>query len=79
MSAVDAVVVAAGGSTRMAGVDKVWAPVAGRPLLAWTLGALAAAPLIRRIVVVVAASGIDEVRHAPCPAGPGARILSPRA
>ncbi len=64
MSAVDAVVVAAGGSTRMAGVDKTWAPVAGRPLLAWTLDALAAAPPVRRIVVVVAASGVPAVRDA---------------
>ena len=35
---VDAVVVAAGASRRMGGIDKLTAIVAGRPLLAWSLG-----------------------------------------
>jgi len=35
----DAIVVAAGTSARMGGVDKLTAPIAGRPLLAWTLDA----------------------------------------
>ena len=38
----------------MGGVDKLLAAVGGRPLLAWTLAALAAAPVVGRIVVVVA-------------------------
>jgi len=38
----DVVVVAAGASRRMDGVDKLLALVAGRPLLAWTLEALIA-------------------------------------
>lgn len=37
----------------MAGVDKLDWPVAGRPLLAWTLQALAAVPTIESIVLVV--------------------------
>ena len=37
----DAIVVAAGTSARMGGVDKLAAPIGGRPLLAWTLDALA--------------------------------------
>src|ERR1019366_172522 len=49
--ALDAVVVAAGGSRRMAGSDKLMAQIGGRPLLAWTLERLAAAPEIDRIVV----------------------------
>lgn len=48
----DAIVVGAGRSTRMGGTDKLAAEVAGRPLLAWTLDALAAAPEIERMVVV---------------------------
>jgi 2-C-methyl-D-erythritol 4-phosphate cytidylyltransferase / 2-C-methyl-D-erythritol 2,4-cyclodiphosphate synthase len=51
---VDVVVVAAGGSTRMGGTDKLEALVGGRPLLAWTLDALAAAPSVGRIAVVTA-------------------------
>lgn len=50
----DAIVVAAGSSSRMAGVDKLAAIVAGRPLLAHTLAAIAAAPEVRSIVVVTA-------------------------
>ena len=60
----DAVVVAAGSSRRMAGVDKVLAEVGGRPLLAWTLAALATAPVVGRIVVVVAADSLALVREA---------------
>jgi 2-C-methyl-D-erythritol 4-phosphate cytidylyltransferase/2-C-methyl-D-erythritol 2,4-cyclodiphosphate synthase len=59
---VDAVVVAAGGSRRMAGSDKLAAPIGGRPLLAWTLERLAAAPEIGRIVVVTAADRLADVR-----------------
>ncbi len=61
----DVVVVAAGGSRRMAGVDKLLAPVAGRPLLAWTLDALAAAPVVDRIVLVVPAARLDQLARAP--------------
>ena len=50
----DAIIVAAGGATRMAGIDKAFAPLAGRPLLAWTVAAIAADPRIRHIVLVVA-------------------------
>jgi 2-C-methyl-D-erythritol 4-phosphate cytidylyltransferase/2-C-methyl-D-erythritol 2,4-cyclodiphosphate synthase len=45
----------------MNGIDKVLAPVAGRPLLAWTLAALAGAREIERIVVVVAASNVEPI------------------
>ncbi len=65
MSAVDAVVVAAGGSRRMGGVDKVHVAVGGRPVLSWTLDAVAAATVVRRIVVVVAAERVAEVTSAP--------------
>lgn len=51
---VDVVVVAAGISNRMAGIDKLRAPLLGRPLLAWTLDNLAAAPSVDRIVLVMA-------------------------
>jgi 2-C-methyl-D-erythritol 4-phosphate cytidylyltransferase/2-C-methyl-D-erythritol 2,4-cyclodiphosphate synthase len=62
--AVDAVVVAAGSSRRMAGIDKLAAPVAGRPVLAHALAGLAAVPLVDRIVVVTAPDRVDEVRTA---------------
>lgn len=49
---VDAVVVAAGNSERMGGADKLAADLAGRPVLAWALAAIAASPLVERIALV---------------------------
>lgn len=58
----DAVIVAAGTSQRMAGIDKLLAPIGGRPLLAWTIDAMATAPEIERIVVVAAPGREDAVK-----------------
>jgi 2-C-methyl-D-erythritol 4-phosphate cytidylyltransferase / 2-C-methyl-D-erythritol 2,4-cyclodiphosphate synthase len=57
-------VVAAGSSQRMAGIDKVLAPIGDRPLLAWTLAAVAAAPETERIALVVAADRLSAVQAA---------------
>lgn len=65
MSGVDAVVVAAGLAARMGGGDKLGLVVGGRPVLAWTLAALAAAPIVRRIIVVSNAARLAEVAAAP--------------
>jgi 2-C-methyl-D-erythritol 4-phosphate cytidylyltransferase len=54
------IVVAAGRSERMGGVDKVFAPLAGRPLLAWTLRAFKNCPVIDGVVVVVARNTVDR-------------------
>ena len=48
----DAIVVAAGGSTRMDGVDKLLIRIGDRPLLAHSIGAFATSDAIDRIVVV---------------------------
>lgn len=56
---------AAGASSRMGGIDKLSADVGGRPLLAWTLEALAAAAATRRIVLVTAAGQQAELSRAP--------------
>jgi 2-C-methyl-D-erythritol 4-phosphate cytidylyltransferase / 2-C-methyl-D-erythritol 2,4-cyclodiphosphate synthase len=58
------IVVAAGRSTRMAGIDKLSTEVAGQPLLAWTLRAVARAQSIERIVVVAAADRRDAIAAA---------------
>jgi 2-C-methyl-D-erythritol 4-phosphate cytidylyltransferase / 2-C-methyl-D-erythritol 2,4-cyclodiphosphate synthase len=66
----DAVVVAAGSSRRMAGTDKLMAPVGGRPLLAWTLDALLACPCVERLVLVASPERVDAWAAAPwLPAG----------
>lgn len=61
----DAIVVAAGISRRMDGLDKLALEVAGRPLLAHTLAALAAAPSIDVIVVVATPERVAELRAEP--------------
>jgi len=61
----DAIVVAAGQSTRMGGIDKLATVVGGRPLLAWSIAALARAPEVERIVVVVAPDREAGVAGAP--------------
>ena len=48
----DAIVVAAGGSARMDGIDKLLVGIGDRPLLAHTLAALRAAPQVASIVIV---------------------------
>jgi 2-C-methyl-D-erythritol 4-phosphate cytidylyltransferase/2-C-methyl-D-erythritol 2,4-cyclodiphosphate synthase len=60
----DAIVVAAGESRRMGGIDKLNAQVGGRPLLAWTIEAVAASPRVGRIVVVAAAARVAAIRDA---------------
>ena len=63
--AADIVVVAAGASRRMGGTDKLTAPILGRPLLAWTIAALAASPVVGRLVLVVAPDRVDEIAGSP--------------
>ena len=60
----DAIVVAAGTSTRMDGIDKLIAEVGGRPVLAHAVLALAATPGAERLAVVVRPERIDAVATA---------------
>ncbi|HEY3336630.1 MAG TPA: 2-C-methyl-D-erythritol 2,4-cyclodiphosphate synthase [Candidatus Limnocylindrales bacterium] len=57
--------VAAGASRRMGGDDKLAAPIAGRPLLHWTLAALRASGTIDRLVLVTAEERVAVLRHDP--------------
>jgi 2-C-methyl-D-erythritol 4-phosphate cytidylyltransferase / 2-C-methyl-D-erythritol 2,4-cyclodiphosphate synthase len=66
---IDVVVVAAGSSSRMAGTDKLMAPLLGRPLLAWTLDALRAATATRRLILVVASERMAELGAAAWSSG----------
>jgi 2C-methyl-D-erythritol 2,4-cyclodiphosphate synthase/2-C-methyl-D-erythritol 4-phosphate cytidylyltransferase len=62
--AADAIVVAAGSSTRMAGTDKLMVQIGGRPLLAWTLAVFAGAPEVERIVVTTSAERVADLASA---------------
>jgi 2-C-methyl-D-erythritol 4-phosphate cytidylyltransferase / 2-C-methyl-D-erythritol 2,4-cyclodiphosphate synthase len=57
----DAIVVAAGASTRMDGVDKLLATIGDRPLLAHTIGALRGAAAVDGIVVVTSRGRRDAL------------------
>lgn len=55
---VTAVIVAAGSSERMDGIDKIFTPFAGKPVLARSIAVFEACPQVDNIVIVVAAGNI---------------------
>jgi 2-C-methyl-D-erythritol 4-phosphate cytidylyltransferase len=58
-----AVIVAAGASTRMRGIDKIWAPLMGRPLVAWSVDAFVRTEQFARIVLVIARGHLAEAER----------------
>ena len=67
-----AVVVAAGAGRRLGGSNKALLPLCGRPMLAWCLAALRAAPSVGQVIVVMSAA--DDARLS-AEAGGNARSL----
>jgi 2-C-methyl-D-erythritol 4-phosphate cytidylyltransferase len=66
----DAVIVAAGASTRFGETDKLLALLAGRPVLAWSLAAFEAAPGIGCLVIVTTSAqtiAMDQLAREWCP------------
>ena len=57
-----AIIVAAGKGERMGGVDKIFAPLAGKPLLAWTIDVFEKCPAIDQIVIVLGKHNIETGR-----------------
>lgn len=62
MSRVGAIIVAGGLSERMAGVNKIFAHIHGRPVLAWTVAAFETSPLVDEIVIAVHRGAIQQGR-----------------
>ncbi|MBM3947998.1 MAG: 2-C-methyl-D-erythritol 4-phosphate cytidylyltransferase [SAR202 cluster bacterium] len=60
---VAAIVVAAGASRRMSGVDKVFVQVAGKPLLAHSVHILEGTPEVNSIVLVLTSENMDRGRE----------------
>ena len=60
---VGAVIVAAGRSSRMGGVDKTFAPLLGAPLIAHTLDHFEASPLIGEVTLVLAGESVARGRE----------------
>ena len=58
----DAVIVAAGSSSRMGGLDKSDASIEGRPVLRWAVDAMRGAAAVRRIIVVTAADRVSDLQ-----------------
>src|SRR5688500_12442462 len=61
----DAVIVAAGGSTRMGGADKMAEPLLGRSLLQWSVENMAAAQSVARVIVVARPDRVDDLAAQP--------------
>ena len=62
MGKVGAVIVAAGRSTRMGGVDKTFAPILGVPLVAHTLDRFESCPQVDQVVLVLSEDSLDRGR-----------------
>jgi 2-C-methyl-D-erythritol 4-phosphate cytidylyltransferase len=76
MLAAAAVVLAGGSGSRVgAAANKVYLPVAGRPLLSWALAAFAAAPSVRRLVIVARPADLPLARDAADRAGADVQIV----
>ena len=63
VSKVGAIIVAAGESRRMGGVDKVFAPLRGKPVLAHVLDAFDSCDSVSQIVVVVSRKNLERCQR----------------
>lgn len=61
----DAVVLAAGGSARMEGFDKIYVPILGRPLVAWTVAAVRGAATVDNVILVVRPGQVEAMQREP--------------
>jgi len=75
MSTTGAVIVAAGRSTRMGGIDKLMAPLAGRPVVLHSVAAFVEHEMVDEVVVVVSESNLDAVEALLAEEGLDARIV----
>ena len=59
---VGAIIVAAGSSERMGGVDKIFAPLGGEPVLAWSVDTCQRCDLIQQIVITLNSNNLEQGR-----------------
>jgi 2-C-methyl-D-erythritol 4-phosphate cytidylyltransferase len=69
------VIVAAGSSRRMGGVDKLLAPLAGRPVLAHSIATFAGHPSVGAMVVVASETNQAEIEELVGEVAPAARVV----
>ena len=72
----DAVVVAAGSSRRMGGLDKLQLDLAGRPVLAWSVAAMRASGAVADIIVVTGPDRVAELSDQAWLQAAGARVIA---
>ena len=70
-----AIIVAAGSSQRMGGIDKLLAPLAGRPVIAHSLALLASHPRIEALAIVVSPANEAAMRALAAELAPSASIV----
>jgi 2-C-methyl-D-erythritol 4-phosphate cytidylyltransferase len=70
-----AIILAAGSSQRMRGVDKLFAPLAGRPVLAHSIAAFVSHPSIGETVIVTSPANEDATRALVAELAPRARVV----
>lgn len=70
-----AIIVAAGSSRRMGGVDKLLRPLDGRPLIAYSIAALAASNDVDRLVIVASLGNLSAITEIASQLAPDARIV----
>lgn len=66
---VAAIIVAAGSSRRMGGIDKVFAPLAGKPVISWALETFQDSSVIDEIVLVLARESVSSGKQMVLKAG----------
>ena len=66
-----AIIVAAGSSRRMKGVDKLLAPLGGRPLVAYSIDVLARHPAVDAVIVVTSEENSEAIRQIADATAPG--------
>lgn len=59
---VGAIIAAAGSSERMGDVDKIFAPLGGKPLLAWSVDTCQRCDLIQQVVITLSNNSLDQGR-----------------
>jgi 2-C-methyl-D-erythritol 4-phosphate cytidylyltransferase len=70
-----AIIVAAGSSQRMGGIDKLLRELDGRPLIAYSIAAFAASNEVQRIVIVASNANFDAVSAIAWQLAPDARVV----
>ena len=70
-----AIIVAAGSSQRMGGIDKLLAPLAGRPVIAHSIATFTSHPRIETLAVVVSIANETAIRALAHDLSPGAIVV----